>query len=82
MQSNRDLSTWVQIVTGVAVVVGLVLVIVELRQVQTLSRAQLTSDAMIQRGNVQLAMAGENPDVALAKACIEPESLRPDEMLA
>jgi hypothetical protein len=46
MQVKRDLGTWVQIVTGVAVVIGLALVIVELRQVQTLSRAQLSSDAM------------------------------------
>ena len=80
MQTAKALSTWVQIVTGVAVVVGLVLVIVELRQVQTLSRAQLSSDAMIQRTNIQMALAGENAAAALAKACIDPESLRPDEM--
>lgn len=82
MQSNRDLGSWVQVLTGIAVVVGVVLVIVELRQVQTLARAQLTSDTMIQRMNIELAAAGENPAVALSKACLDPESLRPDEMRA
>ena len=70
-----------QSVTGIAVIVGLGLVVWELQQVQTLTRAQLTSDYFSLTTGVDLAIAGENPSSALAKACSDPENLTMDEIL-
>jgi len=80
MSSERNTS-WIQIVTGFAVVVGLVLVIWELQQVRTLARAQLTSDFFALTSNKQVAMMGENPSATLSKACSDPENLTIDEMM-
>ena len=65
----------IQIVTLLSVVAGAILVILELRQVQTLSRAQLSSDAVAMLVTVQQNTAGDDLAVALEKACLNPDEL-------
>ena len=79
---NTDRTTiWIQSFTGIAVIVGLGLVVWELQQVRTLTRAQLTSDYFSVTTSVYLTIAGENPSSAMAKACSDPEKLSMGEIL-
>ena len=82
MQSKMDFGTWTQIVTGAAVVLGLILVIVELRQMQAISRAQFSSDLLVGRMDREMVIVGENFAETLTKACLEPETLTPADMRA
>ena len=75
--SNVD--RWVQISTAVSILIGLGLVIWELQQVKTLARAQLTSDSIAIYTDIRTAILGEQASHAIAKACLNPESLTPSE---
>ena len=66
---NQIVSTRVQIITGLAVLVGLGLVILELQQTRTLARAQLTSDGWAEVFATQRSMLSENFNQTFAKAC-------------
>ena len=74
MQSGK-LSSWIQLATGIAVLIGLGLVIWELQQVKILARAQLTSDSAAINNSIHTAMLGEKAAATLAKACVNPEEL-------
>jgi hypothetical protein len=68
-----------QIVSNMAILFGIILVILELQQTQTLVRAQLSSDsysAMLDHSNT---MMGESPEIVYAKACFRPEDLTPQD---
>ena len=60
---------------------GLILVIWELQQSRDLANAQLTSDAIDQIIQIELSEAGENPSIARAKACEDPNSLTNEDLL-
>ena len=77
---STTLVNWVQIITGISVVVGLVLVIWELQQSRDVAIAQLTSDAIGQAIQIDLAETGENPNIALTKACEDPSSLTNEDL--
>ena len=71
----------IQLATLIAVVVGLALVVWELQQVRTLTRAQLSSDFVDTLIAVNQMPVGESLSSALAKACLSPNELSLDEMI-
>jgi hypothetical protein len=74
-------SLWIQVGTALAVIAGLLLVVWELQQVRTLARAQLTSDFMAMSNAVYSTVIGESAASVIAKACLDPESLTPSEVV-
>jgi hypothetical protein len=72
---SRRITDWVQTLTGLAVVLGLVLVLWELQQSRDVALAQLTSDGFMQYSNISAAQIGEELPLAIEKACTNPESL-------
>lgn len=78
MNAQR-VAVWTQVVGGAAVILGLGLVVWELQQVKTLTRAQLTSDLFaISVANHDTVM-GESAAAVLAKACTDPAELSLEE---
>ena len=79
---SETLFNWIQIATGIAVLVGVVLVVWELRQSQDIAKAQMLTDDY--NNNIQLfaAISGENVADILAKACNDPEALTSGEFVA
>ncbi len=72
MKRQRD---WVQLLTNIAVVIGLLLLIYELNQSRELTRAQMVDgayDAAIFRN---LALIGESPEGAIARSLFHPEDV-------
>lgn len=70
---------WVQIVATGAVIIGLALVIWELRQTHDIARAQLISDEYLARMENERTMMGENPAPVIVKGCQTPDELTPAE---
>ena len=66
---TEKLSHWVQIVSGIALVAGLALVIIEMRQTKQLVRTQLIAESEALGLSRNLTLLGENPAKALAKTC-------------
>ena len=79
MQLDK-LMMWVQIMTGLAVVLGLGLVIWELQQSRSVATAQLTSDGASDILQKYIADLGENPAQVFVKACKDPQSLTDEEL--
>ncbi|MBW2423889.1 MAG: hypothetical protein JRG86_06560 [Deltaproteobacteria bacterium] len=68
-------SSWFQIISNIALIVGLALVVYELNQSKLVANGQMI-DAHASRMNDQyLAMMGEDPREALAKAALHPADL-------
>jgi hypothetical protein len=65
------ISNSIQIITGIVVILGVVLVVVEMRQSKDLARAQLASDSWGMAISRSQAMAGENPAASYSKLCDE-----------
>ena len=66
---------WFQIVSNVAIIVGLGLVIYELNQSKQLAHAQLTENTIDRMTAGQLALMGEDPRSAIARAALHPHDL-------
>ena len=66
---------WIQGITGIAVILGLGMVMYELKQTQDLTRHQLSSDGYVNRMDTLRVGMGESHAATLAKACFEPENL-------
>jgi len=79
MDSDR-LNRWLQLVATVGLLVGVVLVIIQIRQASGLARAQLRSDIELADQQQELLMLGENPAEAWAKSILSPHSLSPAEI--
>lgn len=79
--NNTKLFNIIQIATGIAVVIGLVMVFVELRQAKSLSLAEITSQGYSEALADLRAVMGENPAPTIAKACYDPEAITPEEHL-
>ena len=77
MKSRLD--AWIQIATTIAVIIGLGLVIFELRQTKELARLVVTQTSHDEIAMENIAILGENAASVLRKACIAPESLTDDE---
>jgi hypothetical protein len=72
---HEQIATWIQLITGLAMIGGLGLVVWQLQETRALTRAQLTSDSFAIRIQRRSGLLGENAASALGKACLEPESL-------
>ena len=70
----------VQILTGVAVFIGLGLVVIELRQSHDLAEAQLVTDTYAEYFAFVRQQMGENPTPILTKGCLQPGELTQSEM--
>ena len=66
---------WLQILSNVAIIIGLIVVVYELQQSRNIATAQLTSDIYAYLLQQQVAVMGEDASHALAKACDDPTSL-------
>ncbi len=67
--TTQELANWVQVFSGIALVVGIVLVTLELQQTKALSRAQLKHDSVSLGIQREIAAMGENTLESLARAC-------------
>ncbi len=79
--SDSNLLNWIQIATGIALVVGLIMVFIELRQAKSLSLAELVSEGYAEATADFRTVMGENPAPIIAKSCFEPQNLQPDEFV-
>jgi hypothetical protein len=73
---------WFQIITNVAILFGLGLVVYELNQSKQIASGQFVSDNMARETSVQIAMMGEDPREALAKAALHPADLNERDVVA
>ncbi len=73
---------WFQIITNVAILFGLGLVVYELNQSKQLASAQFLIDSVARETSIQLAMMGEDPREALAKAALHPADLNERDVVA
>ena len=72
--SNSRLRNWFQIISNVAIIVGLGLVVYELNQSKQLAFVQFMNDDFARLTDVRLAMMGDDPREALARAVSLPRS--------
>ena len=70
-----QLNSWLGIVANLGVVVGLVLVALQIRQNTRITKAQVANDWFLADMQLELAMMGENPASAWAKAVVAPDDL-------
>lgn len=74
-EGNPKLFVWVQIVTTVSVVAGLILVAWELQQSRTLAEAALVQTRLIEIAQDSTALYGERSADSLALACTNPDEM-------
>ena len=79
---RRTIETIVQLITGVSVLIGIYLVMVELRQSREISTAQMVYTRLISNIEHNSRIYGENLAPTLAKACHGPEELNDAEVIA
>lgn len=70
-------SDWINAVSAAAILIGLMFVLVELRQSRDIAEAQLSADVNSGSQNFNLAIFGENAAAIEAKACYQPTELTP-----
>lgn len=78
--SKSGVENAVQIATTLAILLGLALVVWELKQTRDLASAQLISDTLITREQSNLSSMGENPIATLSKTCFAKENLTGEEV--
>lgn len=71
----QKLNAWIQSVTGIAIVLGLVLVVWELQQNREATRSQLSTEGWHMMNQFHSSMLGEAPAAVLARSCDAPEAL-------
>jgi len=75
-----NFSDWIQAVSAVAIVVGVILVVAEMRQNSDLMRTQLINEIISDHFAYDRQIMGENPSPTLIKACFHPEDLSEAEL--
>ena len=80
MQSH-SLHDWIQTLAAVSVLIGVFLVVYELRQSREIVMSQLTNDSYFYESGLDLKIAGEEPAKALSRACKEPDSLTTEDLI-
>lgn len=65
----EKLSHWIQILSGMVLIVGVFLVVAQMQQTERLTRAQMTGEWFNNRASQAGTAAGENPMHSLAKLC-------------
>ena len=81
MMSKDRLSTAVQITTLLALVIGLLLVLWELRITRDIARVELIAEGSAQNSARIQAMMGEESAASWARACDAPESLTTEDLI-
>jgi hypothetical protein len=76
---SRD---WFQIMSNVAIIIGLGLVIYELNQSKQLVMAQMAQDHTDRMADQKLALLGDDPRRTLARAALLPAELNPSDAVA
>lgn len=74
-------SHFIQIVSGIVLIAGVVLVVLQINQADRLADADLVSDYLSQSANQAGSAAGENPMRAFAKLCDPSEVISTEEAL-
>jgi hypothetical protein len=75
-------SNWFQIISNVAIIVGLALIVYELNQSKQLAHAQFAQEDFQGLVSTQIATMGEDPREALAKAALHPADLNERDVVA
>jgi hypothetical protein len=75
-------SNWFQIISNVAIIFGLGLVVYELNQSKQLAAAQFAIQGAERLTSIRIAMMGEDPREALAKAALHPADLNERDVVA
>lgn len=78
---EHHVTLFAQIATGLALLLGLALVWVELRQAKSLSLAELTSQGFSELTDNARTIMGENPAISISKSCFAPETLNEEDMV-
>ena len=73
--SKLSVADWIQTVTGLAIVVGLGLVLFEMKQAREIAATESTSQHYDAVRSHYDTLLGENPTETLSKACTSPETL-------
>jgi hypothetical protein len=73
--NTETINSWVQTITGIAIVAGLVLVVLELQQNSDAVRSQLSNDGFQIYTDFGTAVLGEDAAEVIAKACEAPSEL-------
>mgnify|MGYP001815225745 FL=1 len=68
-------SNWFQIISNVAIIIGLGLVVYELNQSRQFVHGQMIDQITSRQTDRMLVMMGENPQATLAKAALHPADL-------
>ena len=79
MDSNK-ISNWLQVAGNFGLLAGLILVGFQINQNTEIARTSLTARSFELAMQMNLSRMGENPEVALAKAATDPESLTDEEL--
>ena len=72
---SQAITNGIQILTGLAMIIGLALVVWELQQTREVAKAQLTTDIFDEGLQISSFKIGEDLPSAFAKACEDPASL-------
>jgi hypothetical protein len=80
MDSNK-VAAWIQITATVGVLVGIILVVIELRQAKAIAHANITANFFSESAQNSRSLMGENPAIVLAKACVKPDEVMTQEEL-
>jgi hypothetical protein len=79
--NTQTITNWIQTLTGLAVLGGLVLIVWELQQVRDVSMAQMTSDGFDIAAQLLIAEIGENPAEVFEKSCSAPATLTESDLM-
>ncbi|NKB32134.1 MAG: hypothetical protein GKR91_03455 [Pseudomonadales bacterium] len=77
MRSTKDISaeSWVHMATGIAVIIGIMLVIYELEQTRQIAFTEMAQEAMSELNLRDTTLFGEEAAATIAKACFSPTEL-------
>lgn len=73
--NSQSINDWIQSISAIAILIGLVFVVLELEQNREAMQAQLTNDGYQMLVQTQSSLLGESPVDVLAKACDAPDTL-------
>ena len=79
--NSKTIANGIQTLTGIAILIGLALVVLELRQSRELARAQLAADGWAEGMALDRSQLSENFAVTRTKACLTPNELTDSELL-
>ena len=77
---SGKIAHWVQITATVGVLIGIVLVVIELRQAKAMTQAETISHFFAEVAQNNRAQMGENPAAILSKACLRPSEVTDEEL--